>query len=258
MKIDSYFIKKICAQGNVRTFSDNLLLAILNNLNQLSHKDYALALNWYKARIFGGKRFTKFEADTPPRPELMETYMNFSQGFTDCMTWKGKPMLKTVYDMAILNMLIWDLKPQSIIEIGSGNGSSAEYMRDMAITFGLNTKVLSFDINPPTTKLDRVEFAYADCNEITSFTLLEDTLKALPRPLLIVEDAHVNVRNVLGYFATFVTTTGDYFFVEDTETKQADIKDLMGLNINLRIDRKYTDYFGPNMTSATNGILKCL
>lgn len=258
MNLESYFIKKICAQGNVRTFSDNLLLAILNNINQLSHKDYALSLDWYKRKIFENKRFTKFEADLPTRPELMETYMNFSQGFTDCMKWKDKPMLKTVYDAAILNMLIWDLKPQTIIEIGSGSGASAEYMRDMATTFGLDTKVLSFDIEPPTTKLDRVEFAYADCNEITSFTLLEDTFNALPRPLLVVEDAHVNVRNVLGYFATYHMTTGDYFFIEDTETKQDAIKDLMGAHINLRIDRKYIDYFGPNMTSATNGILKCL
>lgn len=253
MNIDSYFIKKICAQGNVRTFSDNLLLAILNNLNQLSHKDYALALSWYKRKILEGERFTKFEPNLPQRPELIDTYMYFSQGFTDCMTWKGKPMLKATYDMAILHMLLWELKPKTIIEIGSGVGSSAEYMEDITTAFGLDTEIYSFDIQPPSTNTKRIKFLHADCNNIGTFNQLD--FSALPHPWLVVEDAHVNVFNVLNFFSK-LATSGDYFFIEDTQVKQNEIENLMKLNKSLVIDRKYVDYFGPSMTSATNGILK--
>lgn len=253
MNIHAYLIKKIAAQGNVRTFSDNFLLALLNNMNQLSHKDCSAASRWYERKIAEGKRFTKFEADLPPRPELMETYMYFSQGFIDCMTWKGKPMLKTAYDMAILNMLMWELKPQTIIEIGSGTGASAEYMADMAGAFNLDTTIYSFDIQPPADGSKRVKFLYADCNDIATFKGVD--FSSLPHPWLVVEDAHVNVSGVLGFFADFIVS-GDYLFIEDTETKQDDIRHLMELHQNLRIDRKYVDYFGPNITCATNGILK--
>lgn len=252
MNLSVYLINKITAQGNVRTFSDNFLLALLNNMNQLSHKDYSAASRWYERKIAGGKRFTKFETDLPPRPELMETYMHFSQGFIDCMTWKGKPILKTTYDMAILNMLLWELKPKTIIEIGSGNGASAEYMADITSAFGLDTAVYSFDIAPPAST-GHVKFLHADCNDIATFKGVD--FSALPHPWLVVEDAHVNVFNVLSFF-NMLTTTGDYFYIEDTETKQNDIARLMEKHKSLSVDRKYVDYFGPNMTCAVNGILK--
>lgn len=255
MNIHTYLIKKIAAQGNVRTFSDNFLLVLLNNMNQLSHKDCSAASRWYEWKVLEGKRFTKADEPSLPRPELADTYMYFSQGFIDCMTWKGKPMLKTVYDMAILNMLMWELKPKTIIEIGSGTGASAEYMADMAGAFNLDTAIYSFDIQPPVNGSERVKFLYADCNDIATFKGVD--FSSLPRPWLVVEDAHVNVSGVLGFFASFIVS-GDYLFIEDTETKQDDIRHLMEVNAGLAVDRKYVDYFGPNRTCATNGILKYL
>ena len=254
MNIHTYLIKKIAAQGNVRTFSDNFLLVLLNNMNQLSHKDCSSASRWYEWKILEGKRFTKADEPSLPRPELADTYMYFSQGFTDCMTWKGKPILKTTYDMAILHMLLWELKPKTIIEIGSGSGASAEYMKDTTEAFGLDTTIYSFDIAPPATT-DRIQFLYADCNDLDTFRGVD--YSKLPHPWLIVEDAHVNTLEVLKFFNTFLVS-GDYLFVEDTETKQHDLKTLMEGNGDLMVDRKYVDYFGPNMTCATNGILKCL
>ena len=228
---------------------------LLNSINQLSHNDCAASLRWYERKIRDAERFTQFEDAPPPRPRLMETYMYFSQGFIDCMTWKGKPMLKTAYDMAILNMLMWELKPQTIIEIGSGTGASAEYMADMAGAFNLDTAIYSFDIQPPANDSGRVKFLYADCNDVATFKGVD--FSSLPHPWLVVEDAHVNVSGVLSLFNSFAVS-GDYLFIEDTEGKQDDIRRLMEANAGLAVDRKYVDYFGPNMTCATNGILKYL
>ncbi len=255
MNIETYLINKVAKQGDVRTFSDNFLLALLTKANELSHKDCGTAWQWYKRKILEGKRFTEFEATPPARPELMQTYMYFSQGFTECTTWKGKQILKTAYDMAILNMLLWELKPKTIIEIGSGTGASAEYMEDMMSLFSTDFAIYSFDIkNQDNTKdTSRTRFLYADCNDLSTFTGID--YSALPHPWLVVEDAHVNVLNILNFFSGLLVN-GDYFYIEDTETKQDDIQNLMKLNKNLLVDRRYTDYFGPNMTCAVNGILK--
>jgi len=255
MNIETYLINKAAKQGNVRTFSDNFLLAILNNINQLPNKDFGTAWEWYKRKIFEGKRFTEFEATHPAQPELMQTYSYFSQGFTECMTWKGRPIFKTAYDMAILNMLLWELKPKTIIEIGSGTGASAEYMEDMMSLFSTDFAIYSFDIeNKDNTKETmRTRFLYADCNDLSTFQTID--YSTLPHPWLVVEDAHVNVLNVLNYFSGFLVD-GDYLYIEDTETKQDDIRNLMETNNNLLVDKKYIDYFGPNMTCATNGILR--
>jgi cephalosporin hydroxylase len=255
MNIETYLINKVTKQGNVRTFSDNFLIALLTKTNELSHKDCSSAWQWYKRKILEGKRFTEFEATPPARPELMQTYMYFSQGFTECMTWKGKPIYKTAYDMAILNMMLWELKPKTIIEIGSGTGASAEYMEDMMSLFSTDFAVYSFDIeNKDNTKdTNRTKFLYADCNDLSTFKTID--YSALPHPWLVVEDAHVNVPNTLKFFNEFFVD-GDYFYIEDTENKQDDIKNLMETNKNLLVDKRYIDYFGPNMTCAVNGILK--
>ena len=54
-----------------------------------------------------------------------------SQGVKDCMTWKGNPLYKSVYDFSLFPIMIWDIQPKTIIEIGSGNGNSAIWMDDI-------------------------------------------------------------------------------------------------------------------------------
>jgi cephalosporin hydroxylase len=56
--------------------------------------------------------------------------MLMSQGTTACLEWKGKPLFKTVFDYAMLPMLLWELKPATVFEIGSGAGASAIWMAD--------------------------------------------------------------------------------------------------------------------------------
>ena len=48
-----------------------------------------------------------------------------SQGTHGLFTWKNHTIFKSVYDLAIYSMLIEELKPDVIIEIGSGKGGSA-------------------------------------------------------------------------------------------------------------------------------------
>jgi cephalosporin hydroxylase len=178
-----------------------------------------------------------------------------SQGFTECMTWKGKPIYKTISDMAIYNMLLWELKPKTIIEIGSGNGSSAEYFRDIMKTYDIETHIISLDINNKFKQDNNITYLNVDCNDLDTFKPHEHLFKNAHHPMLIIEDAHTNIEKVLDYFYSY-TEDGDYIFVEDISGFKGRPFHQWVYNKDVEVDTKYTDYFGINYCSAKDGILK--
>ena len=40
-----------------------------------------------------------------------------SQGVKDVMRWKGLPLYKSVYDFALISMILWKLQPKTIFEM---------------------------------------------------------------------------------------------------------------------------------------------
>ena len=46
----------------------------------------------------------------------MKTYI-MGQGIHKSMTWKGIPVYKTTYDFTLYSMMIWDIKPKTIIKL---------------------------------------------------------------------------------------------------------------------------------------------
>lgn len=194
-------------------------------------------------------------------PLKKNTYWFYNQGLKKTTSWKGKTILKTAYDLIIYQMLLWELKPKSIVEIGTGNGSSSEYLNDLNQIYKNDCEIFTFDINNKNTFTDNINYFHIDLNEDQSFDKYLNIFQNLKKPTLIIEDAHVNVGYVLKYLSKFLIT-GDYFIVEDSfsETdlfinKYPIIQDLCEKE-NFLIDTKYTDYFGINMTSSKNSILR--
>ena len=172
---------------------------------------------------------------------------------SECLTWKGRPLFKTVFDFAILPMLIWELKPGTVFEIGSGTGASACWIADTVQTAGLSSRVYSTDVNLVVERFAGVQFLAGDCTAPATL-FAPDVLRSAARPFLVIEDAHVNVQNVLLYLDDFLKK-GDYLFVEDSVNKGD------ALEVFLRerpgryaVDSRYTDFFGRNATSAINSI----
>jgi len=176
-----------------------------------------------------------------------------SQGKMECLTWKGKPLFKTAYDFAILPMLIWELKPATVFELGSGTGASACWMADVLEGFKLDTWVHSADLNPVDMRHPKVRFVAGDC--MSPETLFgAELLSSAPHPFLIVEDAHKNVREVLLYLDRFLTK-GDYLIVEDSLKKHEELNAFLSERPGrYRVDTRYTDFFGRNATSAIDSI----
>ena len=185
--------------------------------------------------------------DRPTSSHVHVDNLLMSQGVKDCMTWRGIALGKSVYDFALIPMMIWEIQPASIIEIGSGEGASAIWMADLCKSYNLPTRIYSIDIEPPSIKYLDVTFLKGDSREISNF----DT-EMLPHPWIILEDAHIEVNKVMEYFEKHIHV-GDYMIIEDTRGKKGSALEIPN---SLHVDAHYCDYFGRNATSSMNTILR--
>lgn len=252
-------------QNGIPTFFDNVFKVALMNLrkNDLYYPiDYGpkglTNTNWINQYIedLYRNRYVSYESrcnqDTIRKNDISEETFFMSQGTERCLLWKDQPLFKTVFDFAIIPMLIHELKPASIFEIGSGLGTSARWMADIVQNFNLDSKVYSVDIQPVNQSYHGVQFFEGNCEVPTS--LFNDVLISAPKPWLVLEDAHINVDGVLMHFDKFIKE-GDYVYVEDSRDKTRELNLFIQNSINnYLVDTYYTDYFGYNATCATNSI----
>jgi cephalosporin hydroxylase len=185
-----------------------------------------------------------------PGTELGFRQAHYGQGAGAVFRWRGVPCFKTTEDMAIYAMLIDELRPQTIIELGSGAGGSALFLADLCTSMGLTTKILSIDKSAAEVSDPRIEFIRSDCS---SWLAAAATSKRdFPRPCLLIEDFH---GDLAGYFSHIdaILAPDDYLFIEDSLSKQARISEVIA-DRPYFVDAKYTDFFGINCTSAINSI----
>ena len=176
-----------------------------------------------------------------------------SQGTHSVFKWKNYIAFKSVFDLSIYSMLINELKPEVIIELGSGEGGSAVWLADTMKILGLKPNVYSYDIKKPNINYEGVNFIEFDLNNLNKkeeFPKNEEWVGTK----LIIEDAHVNILKVLNVVDKKLIK-GDYLIVEDSDMKQNEIQ-LFVENTNKQylLDQYYLDFFGINGTSATNSI----
>jgi len=185
--------------------------------------------------------------------ELAPLVLMMSQGARDVMSWRDMPLFKTAFDFSIYTMLLWDLRPRTVLEVGSADGASAIWFADLLQLFGIDAHIYSVDLHRPTREHANVTFLQGDSYAIER-VFPPELLRDLPRPWLVVEDAHVNVFGVLGYFHEHLRA-GDYLIVEDSSMNENDIARFAALHANsYRVDSRYTDFFGHNATCSADAI----
>jgi cephalosporin hydroxylase len=199
-------------------------------------------------------------------PELPQSL----QAGTMAYTYKGVRCLKDPFDLAIYLKLIWDLKPKSLIEIGSNQGGGALWFADMLSIAGLGCPVVSIDKVQPTGFTDpRIAFLAGDAAQLNA-TLTPEMCAALPHPWLVVEDsAHTYEATLaaLRFFAD-VTIAGDVVIIEDGVLSDLGMDEAYGGGPNraaaefleclpsvFRVLTQYCDMFGVNATYNPNGYL---
>lgn len=189
--------------------------------------------------------------------------------------YKGRRLLKSPFDLALYQRLLEELRPATIIEIGTLEGGSALWFRDQCRAIGLaDTRLLSIDVQPPEMVEEGIElFAGDSLDPDGSFP--GGLLAQLPHPWLVVEDSahtYVSASAVLRYFDPLLAA-GDVIVVEDGVVADlpephyrqfedgpnqavADFLSHAGPRYAIRSD--LCDFYGPNLTWAPNAWLQKL
>ena len=198
------------------------------------------------------ERLRRTHVRKPSPWELGAAQMRAMQGVRSCSTWKGAALFKTVFEQSLYPMLLWELKPRTIVEIGSGTGASAVWLADQARAMDVDLRIISVDRTPPAVERENIVFLEGDCFRIEQ-ALPPQLLAALARPWLVIEDAHANVLNVLRYLRAFLNA-GDYLVVEDSAIKEEEVAEFALGAPELRVDTHYTDFYGYNATCCGDSI----
>ncbi|MDP9127003.1 MAG: cephalosporin hydroxylase [Pseudomonadota bacterium] len=175
------------------------------------------------------------------------------QGAGAAAQWRGLPLMKTAFDLALYPQLLSNVRPKTIFEIGSGTGGSAMWLADHMALLGIAGSVHSVDLLPVKSQHSGVTFTAGDCRQPHTL-FAEEVLAAAPHPWLVIEDAHQNVGGVLVHLHPYLIE-GDYIFVEDSDIKRDDLRGfLSSREAAYRVDTHYTDFFGRNATCALDSI----
>ena len=247
----------MAAFDGVPSFLQNYLLT------HLSHDEWPPQATFLASRYLqrqAGERFVPWQrrqqliAELESEPirgtELGFRQFLYGQGAGTTFSWRGVPCFKASYDIAIYAMLIDELRPGTIVELGAGAGGSSLFFADLCVAAGLATRIVSIDNTIAKISDPRIAFVQSDCSDWLATAA--KSKPDLPRPWLLIEDFHGD----LGGFIEdidLVLEAEDYLVIEDSYSKQKRIAEVMAKRPYL-IDSKYTDFFGVNCTSAINSI----
>ncbi|GAA4990658.1 CmcI family methyltransferase [Kitasatospora paranensis] len=249
-------VAKVARQGGIATYHDHHIRRAVTKARRTGQADELTSyVGLLTAERFQDPLPRLDRTDRDVLAALAFPARNFvaTQGVTEHLTWAGQPLYKTVFDLACYPMLLAELGPGTIIELGSGSGGSALWLADVAEAHGLQPVIISIDRTAVDLKDDRVSFRTGDVRHLDEvLTDCDD----LPRPWLVIEDAHAHVRTVLDFFDTRLTA-GDYLLIEDSLAKRATLRDfLRDSPHHYRLDTRFLDLFGENSTSAIDSILR--
>ena len=182
-------------------------------------------------------------------------------------------MLKSPFDSMILVELLRELQPGTIIELGALAGGSALFLADQARALDLQPRpqILSLELvmerMHPTAlaaQLDverRLTFINCDLTSDLPSLFSPELCKDLARPILVLEDAHVAVRESLTFFDRNVLREGDYMIIEDTVDAEklealSDFLEATPEGTEYAVDTHLCDYYGQNCCWNPNAYLR--
>lgn len=183
------------------------------------------------------------------------------------LMYKDIPIIKSPFDYVIYQMILWEIKPDLIIEIGTNRGGSALYFADILDMIGhgeIHTIDIEDIVYEEVKKHKRIKF-FADGFEKYDLKNSEGY-----KSVIIIEDGSHSYDDVKATLLKFnpIVTNGSYFIIEDGILDKLGwqkkykggpnraIEEFISINDAYCIDRKWCDLFGINATFNTNGFLK--
>jgi cephalosporin hydroxylase len=206
-----------------------------------------------------------------PRSDIdYELLMKIQQG-TMAYSYRGLPLQKNPFDLALYLLLLDRARPRTLIEIGSYQGGSALWFEDQGRIMGLKLQVISIDIEvPKAVASPSVRFLEGDARGLAG-VLSPSFMSGIQRPLMVVEDSsHLagTTAAVLEFFDAWLCP-GEYIVIEDgilSDMRVAHLYDggplraieafLEKRGSSYEVDRGLCDYFGRNVTWNVDGYLR--
>ena len=141
-------------------------------------------------------------------------------------TWMGRPIIQHPHDTMALQELIWQIKPDLIIETGIAHGGSVIFSASMLELLGGEGKVIAIDIDirkhnrdeienhPMFKRIDLVEGSSVD---IETLAKVKDLAKGRKNIMVILDSNHTHehVMKELELYSPFVSLNS-YLVVFDT------------------------------------------
>jgi cephalosporin hydroxylase len=187
--------------------------------------------------------------------------------------YKGLRLAKNPFDIALYMRAIEQLRPATIIEIGTSEGGSAAWLIDQCQCMGLTeTRLITIDIAPPAIELANVTLHQGDSFDPDG-TFPTDAIAMAPHPWLVIEDsAHArdSTMAVLEYFdrrllsgdmiviedGVLADLEGDVYRKLDDGPNRAVAEFLGRAGDRYVIDATFCDFYGHNLTFAPNAWLR--
>jgi cephalosporin hydroxylase len=183
------------------------------------------------------------------------------------ITYKGIKAIKCPFDYVIYQMIISEVKPDLVIEIGTNIGGGALYIADLLDSNGkgvLHTIDILDQVEPKVKEHKRISF-YTQGWENYDLELTKGFEK-----ILIIEDASHLYKDTLGILNKFhsIVSKDSYFIIEDGIINELGlekvysggplkaIREFLPNHSDYIVDRKWCDMFGKNATFNVNGYLK--
>lgn len=183
--------------------------------------------------------------------------------------YRGISAVRCPFDYVLYQMIVSELRPDLVIEIGTHKGGGALYIADLMNLLG-HGEVHTIDISPDHDKIieahPRIK-VFVDGFENYDLHLAEQYQK-----VLVIDDASHAYEETLQSLNRFapIVTPGSYFIVEDGIIDELGmrkayhggplkaIEEFLATNADFVVDHKWTDFFGRNATFNVDGYLKKL
>jgi cephalosporin hydroxylase len=209
-------------------------------------------------------KFIKNIINTSIIHEINKLFPNYSAYIKDTkwnkFKWKNLTLMKDPMSLTTYIQLFQDIKPKTILEFGTYEGGSALFFYDTLKSLNIKTNIITFDINKNYYKNieKEIKFIELDCNFIKEYVFENlDFLKSLEKPIIIIEDCHVNTYNIAKY-CDFFLKKDDYLIIEDTISleKHFILENFLLDHNEYEIQRNYCDFWGINNSWNCNSYLK--
>jgi cephalosporin hydroxylase len=185
------------------------------------------------------------------------------------VTYRGIKMIKNPFDYILYQMIIDEVKPDLIIEVGTNHGGTSLYLLDLMEKYNENCEIHTMDVR--TYEMDILVTSNKKIKRfLGGFENYDVDLAKTFNKILVIDDGSHNYSDVKLSIEKFkdLVSINSYFIVEDGILNNIGLEDqynggpiraineFISSNENFIIDRKWCDFFGKNATFNPDGYLK--